>query len=459
METLINIKNFRSIGNASFAIKPGLNVLVGSNGSGKTNILSALKFVSSLLMSGAAVAMGRAGGPQRNFKRGADKILFSVVTPYERSLYKGKVEDFQFHWDISIALSKSNNLVQLDKELIRVTSTNGAEILRMEVSRTGGVFRSSLHLEDENKITKKMINLPGNYRSGTKKSDLYSLAMKEIGDRISGMRKAPPDASLLPMISWLHDSVGRLIHELTSFDEYNIQPETARQATDPLPQTRMETDGRGVSEVISALESQQLNRLSNRRIAPYYADPYSFPYWFYGLGHFGPSGTKKNALQEITEHFKTAISTVDEVGTEIDPSTGRRYVVFRSGDLRFRPEEVSDGTIKWLCLLVALFVPQSRVILLEEPENFMHPWMQQKFINLAREQAKKLRTSIIITTHSATVLNALLVDELLIVKQGPTGTEIEAAADKNDLQSMLDATNFGLGDIWVSGGIGGVVGG
>jgi predicted ATPase len=114
--------------------------------------------------------------------------------------------------------------------------------------------------------------------------------------------------------------------------------------------------------------------------------------------------------------------------------------------------------MKWLCLLVAMYVPNSRVILLEEPENFMHPWMQQRFISIVREQAKKLNISVIVSTHSVTILNSITLKELLLVYQTEGETHVESVKDQKEVQKVLDKTSFGLGDIWVSGGIGGVVG-
>lgn len=462
MYTAIRIKNFRSIKNTVFTVKPGLNVLVGPNGSGKTNILHALKFISALLMNGAAVAMGKAGGPGKNFRRGEDEITFAVVSHYENSIYKGKRSNFLFRWEVSIALNKSSGLVQIARESIQVMEAGSPGVIRAEVHRFPGSFKSSVYMDGEEFLTKKMMSNPGRRpASSIRKSELHALVEKELSERLSSVKRAPLDASFLPTVRWLHGSVAKLLHELTSFNEYNIQPDIARQATDPLPQIRMEPDGRGVSEVINALESEQFRRISRKYVPNYfyYSEMMSSPLSYLWQDNYLSLNTKTNPLQDIDEHIRAAVTTIDSVSTELDPSSGRRFVVFKSGSNRFRPDEVSDGTIKWLCLLVATLVPQSRVILLEEPENFMHPWMQQRFVSLVREQAGKLNRSMIITTHSATVLNALRVDELLLVAQGDDGTVVDGVKDKTALRKVLKTTNFGLGDIWVSGGVGGVPGG
>jgi predicted ATPase len=461
MHTTIRIKNFRSIEDALFTVKPGINVLVGPNGSGKTNVLHALKFVSSLLTSGAAVAMGKAGGPARNFRRGSERIDFIVVTHYETSVYHGKKTNFMLRWDVSIAISRENYLVYILNESIRILDSEMKDVIRVEVNRGGGgQFKVNQFMEDERFITMKMINAPGVGSGGPRKSDLYQAVKGGISNHLASMKKAPPDASILPSFRWIHRSIDQLLLELISFDEYNIQPDVSRLATDPLPITRMGNDGRGVAEVINALESEQTPRISRGYDLPYYYDAYRpYPFVFYQYSGFHQFNQKTNPLQDIAENIRAAVSTIDGIGTRIDPSSGKRYVVFKSGDNEFRPEEVSDGTMKWLCLLVAVFVPHSRVIVLEEPENFMHPWMQQRFITLIREQARKAKRSVILTTHSATILNSLQIKELFIVRRDSAGTRVDEIKDKNSLQNMLDSTNFGLGDAWVSGAIGGVSGG
>ena len=129
---------------------------------------------------------------------------------------------------------------------------------------------------------------------------------------------------------------------------------------------------------------------------------------------------------------------------------------FESGDDDFYPEEVSDGTVKWLCLLVSLFVPFSKVYLLEEPENFLHPWMQQRLIAIMREQAKANNTIFFVSSHSATILNGVHPEEILIVRNGPNGTELSAIQNLDEVREALRQSDFHLGDLWVSGAIGGV---
>ncbi|MCS3809664.1 ATP-binding protein [Xanthomonas sp. 4461] len=454
--TTVLVQNFRSIEESVFSIRNGLNVLVGPNGAGKSNVLQSLRFLSSLLHDGGAVALGKAGGPARNFRRGSTEISFIVVTEYETTLYEGKQTAFWLQWHVKLSLTQGDNVLQISGESLSVfPSSKGKPVIHMEVVRnsTGALKFKADEIMSSN-LTKKMVAS----QNVSNKSEQFKIANKNISEAFSSMKKRPSDASFLPHFSWLHDSIRRLLTEIGSFDEYNIQPDVARLAVDPLPFTRMGNDGKAVSEVINALESHQYHRLMNNAYGGGY---YGFKSNFgFGWGNYYSinSLTKSNPLEKIIEHLSAAVSSIDGLCTELDPSTGRRFVVFKSGANRFRPEEISDGTMKWLCLLVAIYVPQSKVILLEEPENFMHPWMQQRFVSILREQGKKLNTAVIMTTHSATILNALMVSELLLVRHEGGATSVQNVEDVDQVQAVLNKTNFGLGDMWVSGAIGAVAG-
>ena len=109
-----------------------------------------------------------------------------------------------------------------------------------------------------------------------------------------------------------------------------------------------------------------------------------------------------------------------------------------------------------LCTLLRIFVAHSNVYLLEEPENFLHPWMQQKLIRIMSEESKRSGTIFILASHSITILNTAKPEEVLIVKQSKKGTELSEIGDRKEIEKVLTESDFRLGDLWVSGAIGGM---
>jgi predicted ATPase len=73
---------------------------------------------------------------------------------------------------------------------------------------------------------------------------------------------------------------------------------------------------------------------------------------------------------------------------------------FREAGVRraWSASEMSDGTIQALALFTAIFDGRSPLLLIEEPENSLHPWILRQFIDLCRYDDKK---QILLTTHSS----------------------------------------------------------
>jgi hypothetical protein len=274
-----------------------------------------------------------------------------------------------------------------------------------------------------------------------------------------------PDLSCFPALARFDSDLEEVVTSFRFLSEYDIVPDIARASTEQLPFAQMAPNGGAVGEVIDALQKQQYRKLDPLEL-PEAREGYGADYvygrlypswWHYRRFYRGRQRSSyDDALENINRELSAAVRPITHVSVEIDPSNGRRFVAFKAEEDAFAPQEVSDGTVKWLCILVSLFVPFSRVYLLEEPENFLHPWMQQRLISIMREQAGRNKTIFMLASHSATILNSARPEEILIVKQGTRGTEVSAMADLASVKIVLAESDFHLGDLWVSGVIGGV---
>lgn len=73
-----------------------------------------------------------------------------------------------------------------------------------------------------------------------------------------------------------------------------------------------------------------------------------------------------------------------------DPHTGKFLGNFIIGEkeLKIPLQAASDGTLKWLAF-VGLPTTAGGAYSFEEPENFLHPKMQQFIVNLIRETLRE----------------------------------------------------------------------
>ncbi len=297
------------------------------------------------------------------------------------------------------------------------------------------------------------------------KNELFRDFNKEIHKSIDYCKK-DNNASILSILLGMDKKINNLHSMFTNLNEYNITPDIAREEGDFLPYAEMQPNGKGLSNVIYALEKKNYGNIQSYRRQQ--------NEWFYNRRrYFGRSilhpriysysftrNHFMNALNNINSEIAKAVYPINNVSVSINKTNGKKLLNFETVQKdKFYPDEVSDGTIKWLAILVSLYIPFSDIYLLEEPENFLHPWMQQQLIEIMRKEAEKSETIFILTTHSPVILNKANTDEVIIVKRDcNNSTVINNISNDNEIQEFLCNSEFGLGDLWISGAIGAVPG-
>lgn len=84
---------------------------------------------------------------------------------------------------------------------------------------------------------------------------------------------------------------------------------------------------------------------------------------------------------------------------------GTVQVFFTEGDFVIPATRLSDGAVRYLCLLAILFDPEPPPpICIEEPELGLHPDLLTKVVDLLK--AASDRTQVIVTTHSDILVDA-----------------------------------------------------
>lgn len=114
---------------------------------------------------------------------------------------------------------------------------------------------------------------------------------------------------------------------------------------------------------------------------------------------------------------------------------------------------LSDGTLRFLCLLAILCHPNPPpVVGIEEPELGLHPDILPTVADLIRTASE--RTQLFITTHSDSLISALsdVPESILVCERMPTGTTMKRL-EPQQLSAWLE--DYKLGEIWRMGALGG----
>ena len=114
---------------------------------------------------------------------------------------------------------------------------------------------------------------------------------------------------------------------------------------------------------------------------------------------------------------------------------------------------LSDGTLRYLCLLSILLHPEPPpLIVIEEPELGLHPDLLPTLTDLLVTASS--RSQLIITTHSDVLVDALTdtPDSVVVCEKHDGQTEMRRL-DKDDLTKWLK--DYTLGNLWSSGQLGG----
>lgn len=128
------------------------------------------------------------------------------------------------------------------------------------------------------------------------------------------------------------------------------------------------------------------------------------------------------------------------------------YLLEKGLQSRVPAARVSDGTVRYLCLLAVLLHPSPPpLVCIEEPELGLHPDIMGDLADLLVDAAQ--RTQLIVTTHSRQLVGRLSEhpEAIAVCTKDEDGTHIEHL-DPAELDEWL--AEYSLGDLWGNGHIG-----
>ena len=147
---------------------------------------------------------------------------------------------------------------------------------------------------------------------------------------------------------------------------------------------------------------------------------------------------------------------VDEATTvlKLTNATGKSVRFrFKGHEKPVPASQASDGLLYVLGYLALLYSPEPpRILLVEEPENGIHPNRLREILAILRQLiAEHPGTQVVMTTHSPYVIDEFSPDEVTLCQREEDGTvSVKRLSESETVRRQLDL--FTLGEIWTAEG-------
>jgi predicted ATPase len=162
-------------------------------------------------------------------------------------------------------------------------------------------------------------------------------------------------------------------------------------------------------------------------------------------------GEDREAFLNVESALCSAFPNVQGIVLRrVDPTSPQKTLFFRvSGDAVIRAEEISGGVVAFTALLTEVYkvgVDARDILLIEEPENGVHPGRLPQLVTHLKELSK--RCQILLATHSPYFLDLFPPEAVRVFGRTASGDVIvRNMAELPIVAEWLEAGNS-LGEMW-----------
>jgi predicted ATPase len=390
----IRVRNMLSFGPSSPELElQSLNVLVGPNGSGKSNLIEAIGVLQAA-PGNLLDPIQSGGGIGEWLWKGSDRAAVAEIN----------ATIFNPQGNMPLRHRLSLTMIGQRAELVDEAIENERSDWR--------AARDDVYFYYRYQHGRPVLNVKtdadsdGRARRELRREDL------PLDRSVLSQRKDPDQ---YPEVTYLGNQYARL----KLFREWNLGRNTQSRKPQPtdLPSDFLREDAGNLALVLNALE----HRSSLRR--------------------------------ELVERLKDADESIEDFSTKVLGGTIQLFLHFRGLKSPVAATRLSDGTIRYLCLLAVLYHPAPPpLVCLEEPELGLHPDLLPGLANLLIEASHRMQ--LIVTTHSDTLVDGLSkVPEAVVVCEMRDASTEMCRKTSDELTMWLK--DYGLGQLWRRGEIGG----
>lgn len=396
----LTVRNYKSLRHIELPLGSFLT-FVGPNNSGKSNILDALQFLRDFVSNPTGAVSLRGGIGDLMWDGDLGQTL-GLGVHGRGSPALGFSEQITFTYDIELTGRPDQTFSLVRERFVagcRVPAPGSTDPVELQLSRSGEIA---------------LLEYPDRQGMGVLR-DVTGKVLANVG--IAPQNSYLAHFGMTPESNWV---IGGFKAALQRWSFYNFVPSRMQRIAPVRKDLQPGFEGEAVSTVMHTLHSE-------------------FPQLF----------------REIEELLRTGVPELEGLMTALADQEGQTYVAARERGLsvRIKPWMMSDGTLRLMAHLVALFSPLAPpLVCFEEPENYVHFHLAELLASTLKRASH--RSQVLVTTHSPFILNALEPEDVFVVEKEEGSTRVSAAADRAGLREALQRLR--LGELWYSGAIGGV---
>jgi predicted ATPase len=427
----IYIDGFKSFSKFNFTINEGLNILVGPNGAGKTNLIQFLEFFSNLHHDSLSEVLSKFGGIGSIFQKVDENEFKNKITLKISGDIKKKKKKIFYQYSCSIYFSKKTNLLYFQKQKLEIKFGENSDWDLSIETKTKDSLKSDVII---NKLDKRKFK--SRFSSKTKYSE------QEVGIKTWLSEKCHSNSIIELLVRVYFDNFFDILNDLYGGEIYNIIPSKVKESEDIAKYPQIKKDGSGLATTLYHLKNIK-NKKSKSGVS-------LFPF-------FNRRDILKNSpetFERIIKNVKLAnmsIEGIDVINDAFDNQLNVKINInSESGKIALPLSSMSDGTSKWISLITAILTSES-IFSIEEPENYLHPWMQAQILAIIREISTKNNKFVFLTTHSESLLNAAKPEEVVIISMENGKTIAKRIENIKLLKEEISETGFGIGHYYNSG--------
>lgn len=396
----LEITGYKSIEHLVLEDLPSLMVLAGANGAGKSNVVEALAFFGAVVRDGVNHAIKDFGGTEDIRPKNINNPeSIGIVIQIEESNYL-----YEYRADIS-------NKMELI-EYIKINDDVISTVDHMEKLEKEVEAMMQHQIEIDNKFNKLENNI--NYKELREILNLSSNfldKMKNFQDRI--------DSELSYSILKNIKNSDHIYEFLTNIKIFRIDPFVAKYPSrDIINSDELNPNGNNIAAVLAKLEKDDNFR---------------------------------ETLMEWLELIVPQMQQINASANRLDGSVGLSFT--EASGKQFPAHLISDGTIYVICILTAILsrCNDYGITIIEEPERGIHPKAIGEIVGFIRDKmAESGKHTVILTTHSESVVRNSEVEELFFVQQENGATQVKSLRDSN-----VDKNKIPLDTAWLTNLLGG----